>query len=789
MNNRGTYALLALFFAGLCGLWLADFARIPTARDRERMRGRVLVGLADLKPDDLRRIEIVGGAEPLVFERREGNSWQMTAPFNVAADPSKVETLAFNLKELTRKPEADPLRGDPATFGLAPPEQIIRLWGAPTDAPIATLELGKTSLDRRFVRPAGSEGVDVVDARAFDLLRLLAVRWRDHELFRVPSFEVNSVTVARPGGTLKLRRDPDAWRIVGPIKALAAEPRVDGLIADLGSIRVTDDSRFVADNVKDDDLDRYGLKAPGLKIEVEAGRGDRRRPTQVLFVGKPVEGRPGQVYVRRGGQDDVMAVDDRALKDIQVDPNRYRSPKVADFNPDRVVRIGVVAEGHDFEVVRAGRDWNIVRPSPALADRQAVQSFLKSLDRLQTGNYLAPSPQLDSGLDHPAIVLKIWQAPDPREVTAPTPADPKGELALTLRVGRRDAARKALYAQTEGDDRTVLALPESAGDFLPRNLLAFRDHLVLAVPTGRIERLAFSGSGRKVALNAPPIKLAPLANVPIGWWMVEPVAAPADSVAVGRLFRMLSGLRAESLVAEASEDPEKYGLKTPALTLTVSALRRDSMVLELPKSDPSPGAVATEDLGLLIGASVPGRPGSRYARLSDRPLIFTVGTDVLAVLDAEYHDRQVLRFDPDRIRRVHLDWPGRGFSMTPSVKDGYRTWTIEGAVDARGFDLGRVGPLLDSCAGLTTEHYARYDGDLPPGSGLDPARVAIRFDLDVGTPSVSLRIGNPAGIGQLYATNAAGSKGPIFFLPASTFAGLAETPGSHDDLPGDVFAP
>ncbi len=38
----------------------------------------------------------------------------MTSPMNVAADPSKVETLAFNLKELSRKPEAATLEGDPA---------------------------------------------------------------------------------------------------------------------------------------------------------------------------------------------------------------------------------------------------------------------------------------------------------------------------------------------------------------------------------------------------------------------------------------------------------------------------------------------------------------------------------------------------------------------------------------------------------------------------------------------------------------------------------------------------
>src|SRR3954467_10680090 len=141
MNHRGTYALLALFFAALFGLWLADYRNLPTRRDRDRMMSRVLAELIDTKPDDLRKVEILGGPEPMVFERRDGNRWQMTTPWDVAADPSMVETLAYNLKELTRKPEADTLEGDPATFGLAPPERTIKLWGTATDAPLATLEV------------------------------------------------------------------------------------------------------------------------------------------------------------------------------------------------------------------------------------------------------------------------------------------------------------------------------------------------------------------------------------------------------------------------------------------------------------------------------------------------------------------------------------------------------------------------------------------------------------------------------------------------------------------------
>ena len=792
MKNRGTYALLALFFAGLIGLWVADFARVPTRSERERMSSRLLYELLDTKPDELHKIEILGGEEPIVFERqgeKGENRWQMTAPMNVAADPSKVETLAYNLKELSRKPEAATLEGDPERFGLAPPERIIRLWGASTDAPLVSLELGKTSLDRRFVRRVGSEGVEVVDAKGLDLVKLLPGRWRDHELFRVPSFEVDSVKIEAGGKELKLKRGRDAWRIDAPFHALAAESKVDGLIADLGTLRVLDDTRFVANDVKGAELDRFGLKDPALTITVDAGRVDRRRPEQILHVGKPVEGAEGQVYVKRGDQDDVVIVDTRVLKDLKPDPNAFRSPKVADMAANRVSRIGVEpADGGNFEVVRSGNDWTIVRPSTAPADRQAIQEFLKSLDQVQTNIYLTPQTAPDSGLDKPALVLKLWQVRDPRDPAGSASIDPDREPDLTLQFGRLDAARKTLYARIPGDP-TILALPDSVNGFLPRSQLAFRDRQILAGSTDQIERLKFSGLGRKTTLHAPIFKLDPLKNAPIGWWMVEPVAAPADSQSVGRLLKLLAHLRAETLVSERSEDLEKYGLKSPAFTFTWSNRPGFSMVPEKPRPGHSSETINLEDHTLLIGANVPGRANTRYAKVADNPLIFTLGPEAIEVLDSEWHDRQVLSFDAKHVRKIQLDWPERGFSLNSIQDAGNRKWSLEGPIEAAEFDLARVNPLLEATSKLATTRFLQYEGEIHKAAKLEPARLSIRLDLLDGSPVRTLRIGGLARPGQLFATTATGSQGPVFLVPETPFAPWLKPPRRHDDLPENVFAP
>lgn len=794
MKERGIYLLLGLFFASLVGLWSLEYARVPTLVERDRKGGRVLHGLLDLKPDDLRKIEILGGEDGLmVFERREGNRWQMTAPKDAAADPSKVETLAYNLKELSRRPESANLAGDPGQHGLAPPERIVKLWGPATDAPLASLDIGLASLDRRYVRPSGTSEVQAVDARGLDLLRLPAGRWRDHEIFRVPSFEVDALKLSGGGHDLAMRRRREAWHVVEPVRLLAAEAKVDGLVADLGSLRVVDDTGFVADDVPSGELDRFGLKTPALTVTIEsAARGDRRRAPQVLLVGKPVEGQDDKVYAMRGDQDDVVMVDRRFLKDLKPDVNNFRSPKVADISVPRVARVGVeVADGASTEAVRMGNDWAISAPVVARGDRQAVQDFLKGLDQLQTSIYLGPSYLAASGLEKPSMTLRIWQARDPRDPTASATSDPKGDLALVLKIGRRDAARKSIYAQIEGDS-TILALPDTAESFLPRNPLAFRDRQVLAVESDQVERLKLIGPGRKVTLNAPVfrVKKQNLGLAPFGWWMVEPVDAPADATSVGKLLHLLGTLRAEALVTETPGPLARYGLDTPALTVTWSTSPGFSMVEKPRLVDRVFGTVDFENHSLKVGATLPDRPNFRYAQLSDDPLVFTLGPEALAVLDQEFRDHRVFSIVPDRVREVRLEWPDRGAPVVSTLDPSTRQWSVDPGSDAPGFDPNMLNALLAEASKLKTTRYFQHLGDFPQGTGFEPARLTIRLAMDDGSPARMLRIGARAGQGpgQAYASTDLGLGGAVFLLPEAPFAGVLRAPRRSGDLPDNVFA-
>src|SRR6516225_2946569 len=96
---RSTFALAGLFFAGLLVMWWLDYSGKLTDQQRRARLGSLLPGLLDTPEAAINRLELSRGAERRVFERSGRYQWQMREPLDVAADPSKLETLVRNLRE------------------------------------------------------------------------------------------------------------------------------------------------------------------------------------------------------------------------------------------------------------------------------------------------------------------------------------------------------------------------------------------------------------------------------------------------------------------------------------------------------------------------------------------------------------------------------------------------------------------------------------------------------------------------------------------------------------------
>ncbi len=333
-THRTTYILIGLFFASLLAIWGLEYSGVPTDKVRLLRGTRILPDLLETPENSIRKLTIDRGEERLTFERRGKAAlrWQMVEPIDAAAEPSRLETLVRNLKELRASLEAGEITGPDADFGLAPPDATVRLWGEPGGSraePIATLALGKTIRGMRYVRPGEKGPIEVADAKLLSAVDAPLVDWREKVVLGVPSFQVARVEIKRPELVIRVERSRSGrWRVSAPIVTLATEAKVESLLAALASLRVADGSKgFVADGVSD--FAPFGLAPPAVTVELFTTLASD--PPLVLHIGKPDPNRPDRVYVRQGDQDDVVLVDGKALGEIPETVTALRSQQVADI--------------------------------------------------------------------------------------------------------------------------------------------------------------------------------------------------------------------------------------------------------------------------------------------------------------------------------------------------------------------------------------------------------------------------------------------------------------------------
>ena len=226
----------------------------------------------------------------------------MVAPIDAAADPSMVETLAFNLKLLAKARDVGTLRDDPAQYGLAPPARTVRLYrdrrrrrrsrrSRSGRSPTRSVTSGPTgprgsrsSTRRRWPRRAAGGPL----AGPVALMRLLDLPGRVARRPSGPAGTSGSSARATSGGSL------------APFRALADVEPGRGLLAEVTALRVADgEAGFVADDVKD--LAPYGLDTPRLSITVQPrGRGRGRADDPPRQARAP--GRAGAAILRPSGR-------------------------------------------------------------------------------------------------------------------------------------------------------------------------------------------------------------------------------------------------------------------------------------------------------------------------------------------------------------------------------------------------------------------------------------------------------------------------------------------------------
>ena len=535
-------------------------------------------GTANLLPGfraaDATAIQVSPAGVREIAARRANGAWLLEKPLAYPAQTAAVETLAEALEKLApalRLTAAD-LRGHKnadAEFGFDNPQFSVVVETA--DQRWQLLVGDRTAPgDQVFIRVLGTDGAFVTDANWLQLLPRSADAWRDAALVSA-AVDYDWIVVTNGAKTMEFRRDETnrLWRMIRPLAARADGAR---LAAALQTLRGGQAARFVTDDPRAD-LSGYGLQPADLAVWF--GRGSNS--VGAVCAGKSPLENPNQLYVRREGWNSVVLAPKELFAPWRGSVNDFRDPHLLSSTAP-VAEIAVRGE-NDFTLQRQGEnDWAVAGEKFS-ADRENVQAFLKLLAGLRASEFVkdvvTPADLQGFGLAAPARRITL-------RATAGDTNAALAELlfgaAETNRVLVKRADEDFVYGLKPAD---FARLPEAGWEFRDRRIWRFSEADVAQITLrqgGKTRRLERTGENK--------------------WSLAEGSQGIINPPAVEETVHRLGELTAVGWVGRNVSAPEKYGLNTNNLSISVELKSGDKLSVdfgaELPQSQSAIAAVTLD---------------------------------------------------------------------------------------------------------------------------------------------------------------------------------------------------
>jgi hypothetical protein len=381
--------------------------------------------------------------------------------------------------------------------------------------------------------------------------------------------------------------------------------------------------------------------------------------------------------------------------------------------PAQVTAVELLRSNSVVRVEREGDTWRIRQPMADLADRSAVEAFLRSLGRLRPRSWI-PSSQLDSGsgglhafgLDASATTLKVES----------------GGSRLFFKLGGLAPAGGQFYFQRVGDDG-IFTADSGLLDTLPEGVSAWRDRALFSVPPVDVDRVELRGRTTFEAVRTPDRA---------GWRLVQPIAARADGDRLEALMGILQRSRIAEFVSDApGTDLERFGLQPPEAEVL---LHGGSNTL----------------VHLQIGRSPTNNPGWVYVRRMAATNVVLIPAPAVLPLQgvlATYRDRRLL---PPIVQTTRVEFNAAGRESLLE-RQGTNWWVagtprLRARADLVDFFLSRINALeIADFANDVVADYSRYGLATPArtysfqSSTNSPFRLLVGETSERDTPLVFTR--------------------------------------------------
>lgn len=517
-------------------------------------------------------------------------------------------------------------------------------------------------------------------------------------IWTVEPKDVEAVTVARKGETLRLKRAADGgWDMLEPVKTRGDRAVVDDMVTGLATARM--DREIDPNPAKPAD---FGLDPPDAEVKIEVK--GRAEPLVLRVGSKNPTG--VWVYAREGAKPAVITLTESIARDTGRPVADFRDHTVIAFDRKNVTGLDLDVNGDQMALAaeQPGK-WRIVKPRALSADTDLVSEFLDKLEGAKATEFVddAPKSLTPYGLDKPARVT-VWVGRD------------KDRAARTLLVGRPVPEKKGVYVKREGEPGVILTA-EALWTAFPKTVAALRDKTVVSYAYDKLAKVEITHGRETIDLEKDGT----------AWKLTAPEALRADSGAVTQLLWKIRDLRALGFLAEGAADVPRF-LAKPEVTVKLWETG------------------AKEPKTLLLQSSAErrgGQPAALAAVQGEGPVVLVEGKALAELTPgvAELRDRTVFpSFDLGDVKRARV---GGGDKPLVVEKTGETEWKQVEPTRGATKD-GRVANVLLALKALKWKEIASKGGD-EAKFGLDKPELEVTVFKGDGGELGTLLVGRSDG--------------------------------------------
>jgi hypothetical protein len=411
-----------------------------------------------------REVSIATSGGETIRVLKQGDRWEVEAPFKAPADTSAVESLLTSLEKLQADEVVADQPTDLAQYGLVSPSRTVSAVVEGAKAPLA-IEFGAKSPDgsnvyaktpsspKVYLVPSWVEGT--FEKKPFDL--------RDRDLLHVKRDDVRTLEVTGPEGSYTLSRtDSGDWAFTKPLQTRAGRWSVDGLLGTIENLRM---DSVAAQSPSD--LLPFGLATPTRTVSLVLKDGS----TRTLEIGAPApetagsptptpspgqKPKPTKYYAREAGTGLVAVIPAALADDLAKGMGELRAKRLLEV---------ATYETEGFETLQGGvkkvyaksttkdkdgfdkTQWKRTSPDTKDLDTTKVEDALFKMGGVEVQEFIdQPKDPSTYGLDAPELRVTVKA---------------KGES--WIEVGKKDGA---FYARRNNDSAVLKLDPTKAEELV-----------------------------------------------------------------------------------------------------------------------------------------------------------------------------------------------------------------------------------------------------------------------------------------------------------------------------------